>query len=98
MHHGSGSVDAPRNIVVAGSDPWPSCHTSTSPSLVVDSHSKYSAHVTMSKIFGPTNTSLMIIRNCTLNGSSGISKMMVEKDRSLEYFKVGKSANEDGTK
>ena len=52
----------------------------------------------MSKIFGPTNTSLMIIRNCTLNGSSGSSKMMVEKDRSLEYFKVGKSANEDGTK
>ena len=52
----------------------------------------------MSKIFGPTNTSLMITRNCTLNGSSGSSKMMVEKDRSLEYFKVGKSANEDDTK
>ena len=77
MCHGSGSVDAPRSIMVAGLDPWTSCHTSTSPIP------KYFAHVSKSKTFGPTNMSLMITKNCTLNGSSGSSKMMVEKDRSL---------------
>ena len=37
--HGSGPMDAPRGIVVAGLDPWTLCHASTSTSPVVDSPS-----------------------------------------------------------
>ena len=39
VYHGSGPVDAPRGIVVAGLDTWTPCHASTSPSPVVDSPS-----------------------------------------------------------
>ena len=39
MCDGSGPMDAPRGIVVAGLDSWTPCHASTSPSPVVDSPS-----------------------------------------------------------
>ena len=62
--HGSGPMDAPRGIVVAGLDPWTLCHASTSTYPVVNSPSyktkKYKKTVIQTVIRKYTNLRVIL--------------------------------------